>query len=115
MVVHPHRSAKSGKFDCTVMSLSVLLDYRPEDNKVGAAGYREGGDYRGAAGERKKGELLLGRKINLSGERKMCVGLNSLPRPAVVCKYDSWHHQEGHISLLCLTPICRNDYGFKCT
>ena len=27
------RSAKSGKFDCSVMSLSVLLDYRPEDNK----------------------------------------------------------------------------------
>jgi hypothetical protein len=26
--------AKSGKFDCTVMSLSVLLDYRPEDTKV---------------------------------------------------------------------------------
>ena len=34
MIVHPHRTAKSGKFDCTVMSLSVLLDYRPEDNKV---------------------------------------------------------------------------------
>ena len=42
VVVHPHRSAKSGKFDCTVMSLSVLLDYRPEDNKVGAAGCRGG-------------------------------------------------------------------------
>lgn len=27
------RAAKNGKFDCTVMSLSVLLDYRPEDNK----------------------------------------------------------------------------------
>lgn len=27
------RSAKSGKFECSVMSLSVLLDYRPEDNK----------------------------------------------------------------------------------
>merc|ERR1711874_735271 len=27
------RTAKSGKFDCTTMSLSVLLDYRQEDNK----------------------------------------------------------------------------------
>lgn len=34
IIVHPSRSAKSGKFDCTVMSLSVLLDYRPEDTKV---------------------------------------------------------------------------------
>ena len=33
IIVHPHATAKSGKFDCTVMSLSVLLDYRPEDNK----------------------------------------------------------------------------------
>eukprot|EP00096_Caligus_rogercresseyi_P016684 TRINITY_DN948_c0_g3_i2.p1 TRINITY_DN948_c0_g3~~TRINITY_DN948_c0_g3_i2.p1 ORF type:complete len:1140 (-),score=383.85 TRINITY_DN948_c0_g3_i2:278-3697(-) len=33
--VHPHPKAKSGKFDCTVMSLSVLLDYRTEDNKEG--------------------------------------------------------------------------------
>ncbi|CAK9814724.1 Cell division cycle and apoptosis regulator protein 1 [Anthophora quadrimaculata] len=33
IVVHPSRMAKSGKFDCTVMSLSVLLDYRPEDTK----------------------------------------------------------------------------------
>lgn len=33
ILVHPHPTAKSGKFDCTVMSLSVLLDYRPEDNK----------------------------------------------------------------------------------
>ncbi|XP_011305660.1 cell division cycle and apoptosis regulator protein 1 isoform X2 [Fopius arisanus] len=33
IIVHPSRSAKSGKFDCTVMSLSVLLDYRPEDTK----------------------------------------------------------------------------------
>ena len=31
--VHPHPKAKSGKFDTTVMSLSVLLDYRTEDNK----------------------------------------------------------------------------------
>ncbi|XP_023715067.1 cell division cycle and apoptosis regulator protein 1 isoform X3 [Cryptotermes secundus] len=33
IVVHPSRTAKSGKFDCTVMSLSLLLDYRPEDTK----------------------------------------------------------------------------------
>lgn len=33
IVVHPSKVAKSGKFDCTVMSLSVLLDYRPEDTK----------------------------------------------------------------------------------
>lgn len=34
IVVHPSKTAKSGKFDCTMMSLSVLLDYRPEDTKV---------------------------------------------------------------------------------
>ena len=33
VLVHPSTTAKSGKFDCTSMSLSVLLDYRPEDNK----------------------------------------------------------------------------------
>ncbi len=33
ILVHPNPAAKAGKFDCTVMSLSVLLDYRPEDNK----------------------------------------------------------------------------------
>ncbi|XP_014668878.1 PREDICTED: cell division cycle and apoptosis regulator protein 1-like [Priapulus caudatus] len=33
IMVHPSRTAKGGKFDCTVMSLSVLLDYRQEDNK----------------------------------------------------------------------------------
>ncbi|KAJ8319043.1 hypothetical protein KUTeg_004134 [Tegillarca granosa] len=33
ILVHPNSVAKSGKFDCTVTSLSVLLDYRPEDNK----------------------------------------------------------------------------------
>merc|ERR1719273_1597 len=33
ILVHPHPKAKSGKFDCTVMNLSVLLDYRTEDNK----------------------------------------------------------------------------------
>ncbi|KAL3278362.1 hypothetical protein HHI36_013691 [Cryptolaemus montrouzieri] len=33
IIVHPSKTAKSGKFDCTVMSLSLLLDYRPEDTK----------------------------------------------------------------------------------
>lgn len=33
ILVYPNASAKGGKFDCSVMSLSVLLDYRPEDNK----------------------------------------------------------------------------------
>lgn len=33
IVVHPSKTAKSGKFECAVMSLSVLLDYRPEDTK----------------------------------------------------------------------------------
>lgn len=33
ILVHPNRSAKAGKFDCRVMSLNSLLDYRPEDNK----------------------------------------------------------------------------------
>lgn len=33
IIVHPSRTAKSGKFDCMVMSLSLLLDYRPEDTK----------------------------------------------------------------------------------
>ncbi|XP_076450064.1 cell division cycle and apoptosis regulator protein 1-like isoform X2 [Babylonia areolata] len=33
IVVHPSPTAKSGKFDCSIMTLSVLLDYRPEDNK----------------------------------------------------------------------------------
>ncbi|XP_058468218.1 cell division cycle and apoptosis regulator protein 1-like [Malaya genurostris] len=33
LIVHPSRTAKSGKFDCAVMSLSVLLDYRSEDSK----------------------------------------------------------------------------------
>lgn len=33
IVVHPSKTAKNGKFDCTVMSLSLLLDYRPEDTK----------------------------------------------------------------------------------
>ena len=33
--VHPNTKAKSGKFDCATMSLSVLLDYRTDDNKEG--------------------------------------------------------------------------------
>lgn len=33
ILVNPNWAAKSGKFDCSVMSLSVLLDYRLEDNK----------------------------------------------------------------------------------
>merc|ERR1719427_840555 len=33
--VPPNTKAKSGKFDCRVESLSVLLDYRTEDNKEG--------------------------------------------------------------------------------
>lgn len=33
ILVYPNPTAKGGKFDCSVMSLSVLLDYRPEDNK----------------------------------------------------------------------------------
>ena len=33
ILVHPSSTAKGGKFDCTSMSLSVLLDYRPDDNK----------------------------------------------------------------------------------
>ncbi|PIO33714.1 hypothetical protein AB205_0153790, partial [Aquarana catesbeiana] len=33
IIVHPNWLAKNGKFDCSIMSLSVLLDYRIEDNK----------------------------------------------------------------------------------
>ncbi|XP_063966780.1 cell division cycle and apoptosis regulator protein 1-like isoform X1 [Lytechinus pictus] len=33
ILVHPSPIAKSGKFDCSQQSLSVLLDYRVEDNK----------------------------------------------------------------------------------
>merc|ERR1712060_673862 len=33
--VHPNIKAKSGKFDCRTEALSVLLDYRSEDNKEG--------------------------------------------------------------------------------
>ena len=32
-MVHPSPTAKGGKFDCALTSLSVLLDYRIEDNK----------------------------------------------------------------------------------
>jgi len=35
LMVHANSKAKSGKFDCRVESLSVLLDYRTEDNKEG--------------------------------------------------------------------------------
>lgn len=35
LMVHANNKAKSGKFDCRVESLSVLLDYRTEDNKEG--------------------------------------------------------------------------------
>ena len=34
ILVHPSRTAKNGKFNCSLVSLSVLLDYRPEDTKV---------------------------------------------------------------------------------
>lgn len=33
ILVHPNWAAKNGRFDCSVMSLSVLLDYRLDDNK----------------------------------------------------------------------------------
>ena len=33
IMVHPNPKAKSGKFDCSVVTLSSLLDYRPDDNK----------------------------------------------------------------------------------
>lgn len=32
-MVHPNKLAKGGNFDCALMSLSVLLDYHPEDTK----------------------------------------------------------------------------------
>lgn len=34
ILVHPSRTAKGGKFSCSLVSLSVLLDYRVEDTKV---------------------------------------------------------------------------------
>ncbi|KAG5671839.1 hypothetical protein PVAND_002013 [Polypedilum vanderplanki] len=33
VIVHPSKTAKNGKFDCTVVSLSLLLDYRKDDTK----------------------------------------------------------------------------------
>lgn len=33
IIVHPSRTAKSGKFECQLFSLAHLLDYRKEDNK----------------------------------------------------------------------------------
>ncbi|XP_075156283.1 cell division cycle and apoptosis regulator protein 1-like [Haematobia irritans] len=33
IVVQPNKLAKDGHFDCAIMSLSVLLDYHPEDTK----------------------------------------------------------------------------------
>lgn len=33
LIVHSSRTAKGGRFFCNVMSLSILLDYRPEDTK----------------------------------------------------------------------------------
>jgi len=33
ILVQPRRNAKGGKFDCALMSLNVLLDYRREDKK----------------------------------------------------------------------------------
>lgn len=33
IIVHPNKTVKGGKFDCSMMSLSVLLDYGPADTK----------------------------------------------------------------------------------
>ena len=33
VIVYPSTTAKAGRFECSVVSLSVLLDYRLEDNK----------------------------------------------------------------------------------
>lgn len=33
IIVHPSKTAKGGKFDCTVVSLSLLLDYSTKDTK----------------------------------------------------------------------------------
>lgn len=33
IVVHPSATAKNGKFNCSVATLSLLLDYRMTDNK----------------------------------------------------------------------------------
>lgn len=42
IIVQPNWAAKNGKFDCSIMSLSVLLDYRLEDNKEHSFEVREG-------------------------------------------------------------------------
>ena len=36
LIVHPSKTAKSGKFECQLLSLSHLLDYRKDDNKESA-------------------------------------------------------------------------------
>jgi hypothetical protein len=36
IIVHPSKTAKSGKFECQLLSLSHLLDYRKDDNKESA-------------------------------------------------------------------------------
>lgn len=33
IIVHPNATAKGGKFNCSVATLSLLLDYRITDNK----------------------------------------------------------------------------------
>lgn len=33
IIVHPNMTAKGGKFNCSVATLSLLLDYRITDNK----------------------------------------------------------------------------------
>lgn len=33
ILVYPNRLAKGGKFDCKIVSLHTMLDYRIEDNK----------------------------------------------------------------------------------
>ncbi|XP_065200326.1 cell division cycle and apoptosis regulator protein 1-like [Planococcus citri] len=33
IIVHPSKTAKNGKFDCTILSLASLLDYRNKENK----------------------------------------------------------------------------------
>merc|ERR1712130_629124 len=58
--VHPNVKAKSGKFDCRTETLSVLLDYRSEDNKEGGAEGR-GGD---AGGPNMRGGHSADRRNN---------------------------------------------------
>uniref|UniRef100_A0A183DDJ6 LAIKA domain-containing protein n=1 Tax=Gongylonema pulchrum TaxID=637853 RepID=A0A183DDJ6_9BILA len=33
ILIYPNRTAKSGKFDCKIVTLNTLLDYRIEENK----------------------------------------------------------------------------------